>query len=93
MAKQDTFFDRIQRLFSTNVIVRNVGGKKLKVIDVNKVQHLPKLYYMQRLDGVSTNKKFFKRKFFEDYSILKNHYYFAFFIALIKRISKITQYF
>lgn len=38
MAKQDTFFDRIQRLFSTNVIVRNVGGKKLKVIDTDEIQ-------------------------------------------------------
>jgi hypothetical protein len=38
MAKQDTFYDRITRLFSTNVIVRNVGGKKLKVVDTNKIQ-------------------------------------------------------
>ena len=26
-----SLFGRLQRLFSTNVIVRNVGGKKLKV--------------------------------------------------------------
>ena len=38
MAKQDTFFDRIQRLFSTGVIVRNVGGKKLKVVDTDDIQ-------------------------------------------------------
>ena len=38
MAKQDTFFDRIRRLFSTNVIVRNVGGKKLKIVDTDKMQ-------------------------------------------------------
>ena len=38
MAKQDTFFDRIKRLFSTNVIVRNVGGKKLKIVDTDKMQ-------------------------------------------------------
>jgi len=38
MAQQDTFFDRIQRLFSTNVIVRNIGGKKLKVIDTDEIQ-------------------------------------------------------
>lgn len=86
----------LNNLYSTKYTISSDYNwllKKLKVIDVNKVQHLPKLYYMQRLDGVSTNKKFFIRKFFEDYSILKNHYYFAFFIALMKRISKITQYF
>ena len=33
-----TFFGRLQTLFSTNAIVRRVGTKKLKVIDVNKVQ-------------------------------------------------------
>ena len=38
MAQQDTFFDRIRRLFSTNVIVRNVGGKKLKVVDTDNIQ-------------------------------------------------------
>ena len=43
MAKQDTFFDRIRRLFSTNVIVRNVGGKKLKIVDTLEVSlgHFP----------------------------------------------------
>jgi hypothetical protein len=29
---------RLTRLFSTNVIVRHAGGKKLKVADTNKVQ-------------------------------------------------------
>ena len=38
MAQQDTFFDRIRRLFSSNVIVRNVGGRKLKVIDTDELQ-------------------------------------------------------
>tara|TARA_B100000131_G_scaffold321197_1_gene371220 strand:+ start:3562 stop:5352 length:1791 start_codon:yes stop_codon:yes gene_type:complete len=37
MAKQDTFYDRIQRLFSTGVIVRNVGGRKLKIVDTDDV--------------------------------------------------------
>jgi len=32
---------RLFRLFSTNVIVRNVGGKKLKVADTSKIQYLP----------------------------------------------------
>ena len=38
MAQQDTFLDRIRRLFSSNVIVRNVGGKKLKIIDTDDIQ-------------------------------------------------------
>ena len=34
-----TLFGRLKRLFSTNVIVRNVGGKKLKIADTDKLQH------------------------------------------------------
>jgi len=38
MAEQKSLFDRLKTLFSTNVIVRNVGGKKLKVIDTARYQ-------------------------------------------------------
>jgi hypothetical protein len=38
MAEQKSLFDRLRTLFSTNVIVRNVGGKKLKVIDTARYQ-------------------------------------------------------
>ena len=31
-------FSRLKRLFSTDVIIRNVGGNQLKVFDVNKIQ-------------------------------------------------------
>jgi hypothetical protein len=31
-------FSRLKRLFSTDVIVRNVGGDQLKVIDINSIQ-------------------------------------------------------
>ena len=31
-------FSRLKRLFSTDVIIRNVGGTQLKVFDVNKIQ-------------------------------------------------------
>jgi len=34
-----SLFGRLRRLFSTNVIVRNVGGKKLKIADTDKLQH------------------------------------------------------
>jgi len=37
MADRD-LFSRLQRLFSTNVIVRNVGGKQLKIADTQQVQ-------------------------------------------------------
>jgi len=33
-----TVFTRLKRLFSTDVIVRNVGGSKLKVLDFNQQQ-------------------------------------------------------
>ena len=31
-------FDRLRRLFSTDVIIRNVGGSQLKTIDVDRIQ-------------------------------------------------------
>ena len=31
-------FSRLSRLFNTDVIVRNVGGKQLKVTDVDRIQ-------------------------------------------------------
>jgi hypothetical protein len=37
MADKD-LFSRLQRLFSTNVIVRNVGGRKLKIADTAQIQ-------------------------------------------------------
>ena len=33
-----SLFSRLQRLFSTDVVIRNVGGDNLKVIDTNKIQ-------------------------------------------------------
>ena len=37
MAEKD-IFSRLKRLFSTNTVVRNIGGRKLKVIDTGKLQ-------------------------------------------------------
>ena len=34
-----SLFGRLKRLFSTNVIVRNVGGRKLKIADTDMLQH------------------------------------------------------
>ena len=33
-----SLFSRLQRLFATDVVVRNVGGKNLKVVDTNHIQ-------------------------------------------------------
>jgi len=34
---------RLNRLFSNNVIVRRVGGKKIKIIDTDKLQSVGNL--------------------------------------------------
>ena len=36
-----SLFSRLQRLFSTDVIIRNDGGNQLKVFDVNKETNKP----------------------------------------------------
>jgi len=33
-----SLFSRLQRLFSSDVIIRNVGGKRLKVMDTSRIQ-------------------------------------------------------
>jgi len=38
-----SLFPRLKRLFSTDVIVRNVGGKQLKVMDVERIQSFGQL--------------------------------------------------
>jgi hypothetical protein len=37
--KQRSLFSKLKRLFSTDVIVRNIGGKKLKVIDTDELSY------------------------------------------------------
>jgi len=43
-----SLFSRLQRLFSTNVIVRNVGGRKLKIADTEQVQSQVKSHLVDR---------------------------------------------
>ena len=43
-----SLFGRLQRLFSTNVIIRNVGGRKLKVIDTDEIQANAKSHLVDR---------------------------------------------
>lgn len=33
-----SLFNRLKRLFSSDVVVRNIGGNELKVVDINKIQ-------------------------------------------------------
>lgn len=37
--EENTLFTKLKRLFSTDVIVRNVGGKKLKIVDTDEIQY------------------------------------------------------
>jgi len=39
---ENTLFSRLQKLFSTDVVIRNKGGDQLKVIDVNTIQRIGK---------------------------------------------------
>ena len=47
MAERD-LFSRLQRLFSTNVIVRNVGGRQLKIADTAQVQAIQSKDFVDR---------------------------------------------
>ena len=49
-----SLFGRLQRLFSTNVIVRNVGGKKLKVSDTSRTQSYAKSNLIDRYQKIFT---------------------------------------
>ena len=33
-----SLFTRLKRLFSNDVIIRNIGGKRLKIMDTNRIQ-------------------------------------------------------
>ena len=33
-----SLFSRLQRLFSSDVIIRNVGGNRLKIMDTGRIQ-------------------------------------------------------
>lgn len=48
-----SLFQRLQRLFSTDVIIRNVGGNQLKVIDVDRVQSSGNIDQNRRIDRFS----------------------------------------
>lgn len=39
MAETKDLFTRLKKMFSTDVIVRNIGGKRLKIVDTDEVQY------------------------------------------------------
>ena len=45
-----SLFGRLRRLFSTDVVIRNVGGNQLKVIDANQIQSLGQLQTNSLMD-------------------------------------------
>jgi len=49
-----SLFGRLKRLFSTNVIVRNVGGRKLKVADTSRIQSIAKSNLIDRYQKIYT---------------------------------------
>jgi len=49
-----SLFSRLRRLFSTNVIVRNVGGKRLKVSDTSRTQSIAKNNLIDRYQKIFT---------------------------------------
>jgi intein/homing endonuclease len=58
MAQQNNLFNNLKRLFSTDVVIRNVGGDNLKIIDVNKIQTTGKLQtnsLVDRFNRIYTN--------------------------------------
>ena len=45
---------RLQRLFSTNVVVRNIGGRKLRVADTSRMQSVAKNNLIDRYQKIFT---------------------------------------
>ena len=53
MAENQTLFSRLRKLFSTDVIIRNVGGNQLKVVDTSHIQSNGNLSTNNRIDRFS----------------------------------------
>ena len=59
MAVDKTLFKRLRRLFSTNVVVRQVGGKKLKIADTSRTQSSIKHQLIDRYQKIYSSAKQF----------------------------------
>ena len=49
-----SLFSRLRRLFSTNVIVRNVGGRELRVSDTSRTQSYSRSNLVDRYQKIYT---------------------------------------
>ena len=54
MADKD-FYSRLKRLFSTNVVVRNIGGRRLKIADTEQAQALSRRFLVDRFTKLYSN--------------------------------------
>ena len=57
MAVDKTLFTRLRRLFSTNVVVRQVGCRKLKVSDTSRTQSSIKHQLIDRYQKIYSSAK------------------------------------
>ena len=53
MAENQTLFSRLKKLFSTDVVIRNVGGDQLKVVDTSHIQSDGNIQTNRRVDRFS----------------------------------------
>lgn len=53
MAENQTLFGRLRKLFSTDVVIRNVGGNQLKVVDTSHIQSDGNIQTNRRVDRFS----------------------------------------
>ena len=53
-----TLTGRLKRLFSGSTIVRNIGGRKLKVVDSSKIQASPQNSLVDRFQKIHSNKSY-----------------------------------
>jgi hypothetical protein len=73
-----SIFGRLKRLFSRDVIITNVGGNKLKVVDINKLQASGKLesnYLYSRYNGIYQSGQFATTNTLNSGMVLKNALY------------------
>jgi len=54
MATDKSFFSRLQRLFSTNVVVRRIGKDRIRVVDTNRLQSVGNRHNSRYADRFSS---------------------------------------
>ena len=73
-----SLFGRLRRLFSRDVIIRNIGNNRLKVVDINHLQQTGKLesnYLYSRYNGIFQSGQFAASTTINGGIVLKNTLY------------------